>query len=147
MPLLRPTIDTLVPTEEPTLVDSFATTPGLLYVRVFPGGRSAFRVFDGTYISQANETRAGEQLVLELRYEPGADFKFGVLFECVGLDGLEVESVRIGGQLVARADATAALETLPQGWRQEGSWVLVRLSPDSPEATLSLRFRSLPAGS
>lgn len=147
VPLLRPTIDTLVPTEEPTLVDSFATTPGLLYVRVFPGGRSAFRVFDGTYISQANETRAGEQLVLELRYEPGADFKFGALFECVGLDGLEVESVRIGGQLVARADATAALETLPQGWRQEGSWVLVRLSPDSPEATLNLRSRSLPAGS
>ena len=37
VPLLRPTIDTIAPVGDPDAIDSYATTPGRLWVRVFPG--------------------------------------------------------------------------------------------------------------
>ncbi|MFT3764915.1 MAG: glycoside hydrolase family 31 protein [Minicystis sp.] len=52
VPMLRPTIDTLRPTTKPSLVDSYVTDPGVLWVRVAPGPASSFTVFDGSVITQ-----------------------------------------------------------------------------------------------
>lgn len=76
LPMLRPTIDTLVSTTDPDRVDSYATTPGLLYVRVVPGPQSAFTVFDGTSLMQK-----WEENTLLLGIEPGSDFAQGAVFE------------------------------------------------------------------
>lgn len=142
VPLLRPTIDTLLPTDEPTVVDSLATTPGLLYVRVFPGGQTVFEVFDGTRLTQALDSRQNTPVTVNLRYQPGSDFRYGALLECLGLQGLTVESVRIGGRLFPEEASVAALETAQEGWHQEGERTFVRLSAAAREATLTFR----PAG-
>ncbi len=142
VPMLRPTIDTLVPTEEPDLVDSFATTPGVLHVRVFPGPQTVFRVFDGTRLTQSLDSRQGSGAVMQLRYEPGADFQFGALFECVGLGSVKIESVRIGGKLFPEEAPVGTLELVDEGWQHQGDHILVRLSPASREATVTLRSPS-----
>lgn len=80
VPMLRPTIDSLAPTSEPERVDSYATTPGVLYVRVFPGAGSEFRLFDGTLLTQ-EALEDGVLLVLE----GGSQFRDGALFEVYGV--------------------------------------------------------------
>ena len=52
VPMLRPTIDAMRPTTQPAMVDSYATTPGVLWARVAPGPPSAFTVFDGSVVAQ-----------------------------------------------------------------------------------------------
>ncbi|MFA6035170.1 MAG: TIM-barrel domain-containing protein, partial [Myxococcota bacterium] len=52
VPMLRPTIDSMSPTTEPGLVDSYATTPGVLYPVVFAGAKSEFKLFDGATVTQ-----------------------------------------------------------------------------------------------
>ncbi len=71
LPLLDPAIDTLSPATDPG-VDSFADTPGVLFVRVVPGADGAFTVFDGTRLIQT----AGAITVA-----PGTTFRQGALLE------------------------------------------------------------------
>ena len=83
VPMLRPTIDTLSPVADPDAIDSFATDPGRLYVRVFPGGpASSFELYDGTVLSQ--EWADGKAT---LSYAAGTVFTQGVELEVVGLGG------------------------------------------------------------
>jgi hypothetical protein len=70
--MLRPSIDTLSPTDSPDSVDSFAEDPGLLYARVFPGPAGEFVLYDGGRISQAS-TEGGARLT----WTPGAVFTKG----------------------------------------------------------------------
>ena len=73
VPMLRPSIDTLSPTTMPEAIDSYATTPGVLYARVFPGAASRFDVFDGAFIEQERTTvssRCALSMALRSSREP-----------------------------------------------------------------------------
>ncbi len=80
VPMLRPTIATLRPTTQPATVDSYATTPGVLWARVAPGAASMFTVFDGMVLTQA---RAAGQVTLTSA--DGSEFTSGVMFEVVAM--------------------------------------------------------------
>ena len=112
VPMLRDTIDTLAPT---TLagVESFANDPGLLVVRVAPGGKdlTTFRVFDGTIITQgANAT--------ELTFAPGMRFESGVVFEVIAL-ATAPASVKNNGNALTPRSSYAALTAASEGWFHE----------------------------
>lgn len=93
VPLLRPTIDTLAPTTRPDEVDSYATTPGVLWVRIFPGPHSETTLFDGSRITQ--EVDEGEVVVT---WAGGAEFREGAMLEVVGTS--EPEEVTVDGAAV-----------------------------------------------
>lgn len=82
VPMLRPTIDSVAPVADPLTVDSYATTPGVLWARVFPGAASTFEVFDQTLLKQERTADA-----IRLVYLPGTEFGLGAAFEVMGLDG------------------------------------------------------------
>ncbi len=110
VPMLRPTIDTMSPTTDPATVDSFATTPGILWVRVAPGPESSFAVYDGTELSQND---AGT--TLELSTKTGKVFDQETMFEVIGF-GSAPASVTDGGSALSSQTDLAALEALPSGW-------------------------------
>ncbi|MEZ4322231.1 MAG: glycoside hydrolase family 31 protein [Myxococcota bacterium] len=78
VPLLRPTIDTLAPVAD-TTIDSFATDPGVLTVRVFPGEATQLELYDGTVLTQES-TATGATL----GYTAGSVYTSGVVFEVLG---------------------------------------------------------------
>lgn len=110
VPLLRPTIDTLAPVADPGSIDSYATTPGILFVRMVPGPASQFTLFDGAEITQAvtDET-------LKLTSSDGKEFKYGTVFEVMALDGKPV-SVDDGATPLTESTDMANIEVLPSGW-------------------------------
>ncbi|MBI5525672.1 MAG: glycoside hydrolase family 31 protein, partial [Deltaproteobacteria bacterium] len=110
VPLLRPTIDTTAPTTDPARVDSYATSPGVLYPRVFPGPASKFELFDGALLTQEKTSGA-----VTLGYKDGAEFKQGALFELVAA-GARPASVIIDGGAAAELPDLAALEASGSGW-------------------------------
>lgn len=107
VPMLRPTIDAMAPTSRPELVDSYATTPGVLWARVAPAEAAAtFTVFDG---SKIEHQRQGAKITL--KSSDGAEFKSGVVFEIVG--ATKPSSVREGA--TAYGEVTD-LEKAEKGW-------------------------------
>ena len=110
VPLLRPTIDTLRPTTQPTRIDSYATTPGVLYPRVVPGPASSFTLFDGTELGQA---AAADHLTLSAK--SGREFQSGVLFEVLAI-GDRPGSVREGSTALPEKTSLAELEAVESGW-------------------------------
>lgn len=133
VPMLRPTIDTLSPVGDPAAIDSYATSPGLLYVRTAAGPASAFVVFDGTELEQAKN---GE--VLTLRYQPGQEFKEGAMFEVIGL-GKKPGGVSIGGMTVLESADMSALLAADQGFWYEsagGGTLWLKLGSKGGEATV-----------
>lgn len=94
VPLLRPTIDTLSPTTDPARVDSYATDHGVLWVRLAPGPKSAFTVFDGTTITQQDDGTT-----ISVTVNQGSDFVAGLRLEVIGL-GAAPRSVTENGQPV-----------------------------------------------
>jgi alpha-D-xyloside xylohydrolase len=113
VPMLRDTIDTLAPTTD-AAVDSFANDTGVLAVRIAPGGRTSFRLFDGSTIVQTiNEITYD----FELHYMPSESPRFtqGVLFEVIAtaqvparvLDGTTVITPRV---------SYGALQSAAEGW-------------------------------
>lgn len=115
VPLLRPTIDTLAPCTAcgtlgtPEYVDSYATTPGVLYPRVYPGAASSLTLFDGATLSQ-EATATG----FTLGTSNGAEFQQGSLFEVLAV-GSAPAAVAIDGTAAAQAASLAQLETLSDG--------------------------------
>jgi len=81
VPLLRPTIDTLNPVANPEAIDSYATSAGLLYVRVFPVASNEKMLFDSTILGHERTEQA-----LSLSYKGGEEFRFGVVFEIYGIE-------------------------------------------------------------
>lgn len=123
VPLLRPTIDTLSPTDTPETVDSFVEDPGLLYARVFPGPEGEFVLYDGGIITQT-ATDDGARLT----WAPGTVFTQGLLVELVGLDE-GARAVTIDGAALPEAASLTALEaSAAPGWVTEPGRVWVRLS-------------------
>jgi alpha-D-xyloside xylohydrolase len=80
IPMLRPTIDTYSPTNEPDLVDSYSTTAGILYTIIFPKTESEFILFDNTVIHQSSTT---DKIVISSTQ--GDEFKYGFLFELLNI--------------------------------------------------------------
>jgi alpha-D-xyloside xylohydrolase len=110
IPMLRPTIDTMAPTTLPDKVDSYATTPGLLYLRIFPDDGASFSLFDGTLI-QASALGAGPSVQLK----PGAEFRFGAQIEILALPK-KPGKVRDGGVDLPELPDLPSLESSEQGW-------------------------------
>jgi len=113
VPLLRPTIDSLAPTTDPNRVDSYATTPGLLYPRVVPGPASSMALFDGTVLEQSYD---GDTLTL--RCTPGSDFDSGAIVEALAIATPATAVVLDGDGIPSLADP-AALED-STGWVHTG---------------------------
>ena len=124
VPLLRPTIDTMAPTTKPAEIDSYATTPGVLYARVFVGQKAATTLFDGATLG-AEVTAAG----LTLTSTPGSEFTHGVQAEVMTF-GAAPSKVSDGGAVVAKRASLDALEASASGWFVDTQGSLhVRLGP------------------
>ncbi|MEZ4237165.1 MAG: glycoside hydrolase family 31 protein [Myxococcota bacterium] len=121
VPLLRPTIDTLAPVADEG-VDSYATDPGVLYVRIFPGPASEAHVFDGTRIAQARD----DDGTVTVRHTPGDTFVQGLVLELVGTP--EPAAVALDGR-PAPADAWS--------WAPDGGGTLTLRLPSGASATLT----------
>jgi alpha-D-xyloside xylohydrolase len=120
VPLLRPTIDAIAPTTDPARVDSFATTPGVLYARVAAAAAgspaSTFELFDGTTLGASTDA-AGR---VTLTSKSGGELVEGALFELAGLHGKPSAVTSEGAPLAERA-GLAALEASPSGWAFDGA--------------------------
>src|SRR5262249_29917301 len=105
VPMLRDTIDTLSPVVAASPIDSFATDPGVLFVRIAPGPASTFAVYDGTKLAQAPNG---------LQYAPGTVFGKGAMFEVIAT--AMPASVRNGSTTLAQQASFAALKAATSGW-------------------------------
>ncbi len=91
IPLLRATIDTISPVADPSLIDSFATEPNPLHMRVAPGPASTATLYDGTVLEHTPLENG-----LRLSKTAGEVFDEGLVVELFGV-GTEPETV-IDGQ-------------------------------------------------
>ena len=130
VPMLRPTIDTLSPTTMPGQIDSYDTTPGVLYGRVVPGERAtAFDLFEGSHIEQQRE-----EGVLTLHTTSGDAFVQGALLEV--LDVPAVRGVQLDGTPLPEIGA-AMLADADAGWAHADGALLVRIPPGDHTVTVS----------
>ncbi len=81
VPMLRPTVVTTAPVLDPEIIDSYATDPGILWVRVFPAQASTFTLYDQTAITQEAD---GNHINLSIGQ--GEEFKDGAVFLIFGLE-------------------------------------------------------------
>lgn len=95
VPMLRPTIDTLSPTDQTDRVDSYETTPGVLYVLAYPGGSSSFSVFDGMSLAMTPDEGS-----LQLQQSDGSEFTQGTVWELCRIESAEGISVHMDGEEV-----------------------------------------------
>lgn len=98
-------------------VGSYATDPGVVYVRVALGPRTPFELFDGAVVTQE---AAGE--TLELSWRDGSELAAGAVFEVMATDA--PSAVREGATELAELGTSADLESAEAGWRtipSEGS--------------------------
>jgi alpha-D-xyloside xylohydrolase len=136
VPMLRPTIDAMAETTDPDRVDSYATTPGVLYVRAFAGPAADFTVFDGAEI---HAERNGGKLSLSIT--DGAELKNGTMFEAIAV-GAAPTGVKDGGSALAPAASLDELTSSAAGWFYDAAvagTLYVRVGPGSHtiEATFS----------
>jgi len=110
VPMLRPTIDAIAPTTNPDRVDTYSSTPGILWVRVFPGPDSTFTMFDTTELTQSKDATT-----VHLGYSDGTEFNQGAVFEVVGT-GPKPASVSEGSTDLVEAADLASLEAATSGW-------------------------------
>ncbi|MHB8873273.1 MAG: TIM-barrel domain-containing protein [Myxococcaceae bacterium] len=125
VPLLRPTIDTLSPAAPP--VESYATDPGVLYVRLAMGKEpsSGFELFDGSHIA-VNHLSTGTQVT----WRNGKTFKAGAILEI--LRAPVPQSVGLDSTGLAELAGPGALEAAGEGWAWEaamGGTLWVRIPP------------------
>jgi len=136
VPMLRPGIDTLAPTSQPELVDSYASSPGVLYVRLVPGAASSFLLFDGTVLGQQE---GGDEL--ELAYRPGEEFAQGALFEALAFGTPAPLVVTDGARPLPQVPSLAALEAAEEGWcysPQGGGLLRVKVGAGEHQVTVQL---------
>jgi alpha-D-xyloside xylohydrolase len=121
VPLLRPTIDTLVRVGVPdTLADSYASDPGVLYVRTVAGYPGSFTLFDGGTIVQEGDASA-----ITLRASSGSELDHGVMFELMLAPA--AVSVESDGTALDAFASLAELEAAAQGYFQDGETLWIKL--------------------
>ncbi len=131
VPLLRATIDTMSPTTTPDTVDSYATSPGVLYPRVGAGADGSFTLFDGALV----ETRAsGREQWLHVK--GGAELASGMLVELVGVAGAPAAAT-LDGTVTPLLPSRAALDAATQGVLYEGTSAFVKLPAGDHTAILT----------
>jgi alpha-D-xyloside xylohydrolase len=131
VPLLRPTIDTMSPTTSPDAVDSYATSPGVLYPRVGAGADGSFALFDGGLV----ETRAsGRDQWLHVK--GGAELGAGALVEVLGLAGAP-SAATIDGAASPVLTSRAALDAAAEGVAFEAGSAFVKLAGGEHTAVLT----------
>lgn len=114
VPLLRPTIDAMAPTTVPSEVDSYATTPGVLYPRIVLGTASTFTLFDGAEVKQ-EKTASG----FSVTTKDGAELAYGMQLEIVAA-GKKPAGVTLDGAPLAEVAGEAALAGVAAGFAYEG---------------------------
>lgn len=138
VPMLRPSIDSLSPTTKPGTmpgeVDSYATSPGILWARVFPGPTSVFKLFDGSVIEQTDEGTS-----FTLTSTGGNEFKDGVVYEIVGI-GAMPKSVELAGAALTPSPDVPTLLSANQGFafaaeRNGTLWIRVPTGNQSVRVT------------
>jgi alpha-D-xyloside xylohydrolase len=129
VPLLRPTIDTLSPTTHPDEVDSYDTTPGVLFARIFPGPSSSFTLFDGTTLGQSLDGG-----LLTLATQDGSAFSQGAHLEIVGL-ATPPGSLTLDGAAFPGLSSLSALDDAP-GWFLDGTTLHLRVPPGQHKVKL-----------
>lgn len=135
IPMLRDTIDTLSPTKVPAEVDSYATTPGVLWTRVVAGAKTSFSVFDGAEITQE---RSGKTITLQTK--DGTEFKEGVLFEVIAA-GAKPASVDDSGTALMEVASLDALKASASGWTHvtgTGGTIYVKVPAGMHKVTVNL---------
>jgi alpha-D-xyloside xylohydrolase len=134
VPMLRPTIATLRPTTQPATIDSYATTPGMVWARVAPGAPSRFTLFDGAVLQQQRAMGT-----VTLSASDGKEFTSGVMFEVVAM-GSKPSQVTDGGAALADQGTLAALEAAASGWAftdDTGGTVWVKTGPGTHHVEIS----------
>jgi alpha-D-xyloside xylohydrolase len=121
VPLLRPSIDSLAPTTAPDRVDSFASSPGVLYPRIAAGSGS-FEVFDGTVIDVDGDD-AGATISLH----PGNAFTLGAVIEVLAVPAPPGSVTLDEGALAPGTDVDALTQT--PGWVHEGNSLWIGVPP------------------
>jgi alpha-D-xyloside xylohydrolase len=138
VPLLRPTIDTLSPTTATgddtlggPLVDSYATTPGVLYPRIVAGDASTFALFDGGTIAQRTTTTG-----VELATTSGSELAFGARIEVIAF-GPKPSAVALDGAPLTEIATETSLDAATSGWVFDatlGGRLLVKVAAGSHTA-------------
>jgi alpha-D-xyloside xylohydrolase len=140
IPLLRPTIDTLAPTDAPERVDSYATSPGVLYLRsVLLEGEQTLELFDGTEIRQRLLSGDAAQAVT-LSYSPGSELRLGAQFEVqfpTASGPWRVESVTANGTPLPEYATLDELEAAGSGWTIQGN-LHIRIGGSEQEVALTM---------
>lgn len=137
VPMLRPTIDTLAPVDDPDRVDSFATRAGHLWVLLAPGGSTERELYDGTVLVQSEA-----QNEITLRVLPGAVFDEGTVFEIITFGEQPPARVVVNGVTLDRVSSAAELDGRAQGFTfapddRDGT-LLVKLGPGSVGRDVSI---------
>jgi len=132
VPLLRPTIDTLAPVDNPDEVDSYAVDPGVLYARAFVATKRArFTLHDGSEI-EVNPSDTGATISLS----PGETFTQGAQVELVGF--ASPSQVSVDGQPLTQHPSAQALEDAASGWFDDGTNLHVRVGAGAVTAEVIL---------
>lgn len=132
VPLLRPTIDTMSPTTDPG-VDSYATDPGTLWARVFPGGASSFVLFDGAEVGQSVDPDGA----VHVTWTPGAELATDLVVELIGT--ARPGAVTVDGAGVPELPVDEAVAAAGGGWAfaaDVGGTVTVHLPAGAREAVV-----------
>jgi alpha-D-xyloside xylohydrolase len=133
VPLLRPTIDTMSPVADPAAIDSFATTPGVLYARAVPPSEGAvrFTLYDGAAI-EVTKLPMGHQVSIT----DGTEFEQGALVELFPVSS-PVNVIIDGTPASASADLVT-LAAAPKGWfwsSEHGGALYLKLPPGGGATT------------
>ena len=107
VPMLRPTIDTMAPTIHPEEIDSYDTTPGVLFVRAVPGKDSVFNMFDDTSISLEGNS---------LAFSGGDEFAYGAVFELLAVAAAPTSVSLDGDPLAQASDLERVTDSETEGW-------------------------------
>ncbi|MGC8928515.1 MAG: glycoside hydrolase family 31 protein [Myxococcota bacterium] len=130
IPLLRPTIDTYSATDRPELVDSYSTTPGVLYTIIFPKTESEFTLFDNTKISHKTTS---DKIVITA--QKGDEFKYGFLLEVLNIEAKPSMIKDKDGNILEEKNSISDLEAAESGYHFEiGSHILyIKINEGSVE--------------
>ena len=132
VPLLRPTVDTLAPTDAPDTVDSYAVDPGVLYARaLLSADGAAATLFDGAAL-QLEVVEGG----IVVTTTEGAVFRHGVQLELLDF-GAPPSAVLEGAAALPEVADPEALEDQAAGWAHASGALHLKVGAGSRTITIA----------